>query len=115
MAEPRRSADLMVDLILGDSILLQQVLQDPEPTLRRLADLATKELPPPAFVTDVTTYRIVVSMLGFVAILAIGGAIYITVTTASGTLPAIPDVLTALGAAAIGALAGLLAPSPARA
>ena len=39
------------------------------------------------------------------------GAIYLT-TLENKT---IPDVLTALGAAAIGALAGLLAPSPAKA
>lgn len=57
--------------------------------------------------TDVWIYRIVVLALGLAVLTALIGAI--TLTAFGKT---IPDVLTALGSAALGALAGLLAPSP---
>jgi hypothetical protein len=63
--------------------------------------------------TDVLIYRIVVSALSATVIIALLGAIVITLTP--GPTPrTIPDVLVALGSAAVGALAGLLAPSPAK-
>jgi hypothetical protein len=49
----------------------------------------------------------VVGALGLVVLLAILGAILLAVNGKT-----IPEVLTALGSAAGGALAGLLAPSP---
>ncbi len=58
--------------------------------------------------TDNWLFRMIIGALGLVAILAMVGAIIL----AMGAKP-IPDVITALGSAAIGALAGLLAPSPA--
>jgi hypothetical protein len=107
-----RSADLLVGLILNTPGLLDPAKTNPKETLQKLAAEATEYLPPPALVGDCWIYRIVVSVLGIVAIAAILGAIYLSVNTSgSGTLQ-IPDVITALGAAAIGALAGLLAPSP---
>ena len=56
---------------------------------------------------DVWIYRVVVLALGFTAIIAIIGAIIITMTERTS-----PAILVALGSAAVGALAGLLAPSP---
>lgn len=57
--------------------------------------------------SDVWLYRVVVGVLG----LAVLGAMYgIFVLAQAAT--AIPDALTAIGSAAVGALAGLLAPSP---
>lgn len=102
-----RSADALVNHLLNTPGLLDQVKSSPEITLRKLAKQVTTDLPPPAFVTDRWTYRIVVLALGIVCIAAIGGSIYLGAVSRD-----IPDVLTALGAAAIGALAGLLAPSP---
>ena len=113
MTEIPRSADKLVDLILNTPGVLDQVKASPENTLRKIAKEVTKELPPPALVVDRWIYRIVVLALGIVAIIAILGAILLGAKTPSGTTIQIPDVLTALGAAAIGALAGLLAPSPA--
>lgn len=98
----------MVKMITSSPSYLADLQQDPAKTLGAVAKLATESLPPPAYVSDKLTYRIVVSSLGLVAIAAMLGAIYLS-TLAN---PQIPDVLTALGAAAIGALAGLLAPSP---
>jgi len=57
---------------------------------------------------DLWLFRMIIGALGLVALLAMIGAIILAM---SGK--AIPDLLTALGSAAIGALAGLLAPSPA--
>ena len=113
MAEPLRSADIMRDTILADDSLLSQLRTDPKKVLGETAELVTKELPTPAFVSDVATYRIVVIALGLVCVAAICGAIYLT-ARANGAMVNLPDTLTALGATAIGALAGLLAPSPAR-
>jgi hypothetical protein len=109
---PPRSADNLVQMLLAPGVL-DKVKEDPEAVLPALADRATKNWPVPAFVGDTITYRIVVSSLGLVAVGAVIGAIYLTALAAAGTQHAVPDVLTALGSASIGALAGLLAPSPA--
>jgi hypothetical protein len=112
MPEPPRSADILVSHLLNTPGLLEQVKLNPNDTLRKLAAEVTRDLPAPAFVSDRWTYRIVVLALGIVCITAIGGAIYLSAIAPAE--PKIPDVLTALGAAAIGALAGPLAPSPTR-
>ena len=57
---------------------------------------------------DVWIYRMVVFALGITVILGIIGAIILAMAGKQ-----IPEVLVALGSAAVGALAGLLAPSPA--
>ncbi len=113
MSEPLRSANILADRVLGSAALREELKSDPEKVLRRTATEVTRELPAPAFVTDVWTYRLVVAALGVVCIAAIGGAIYLTARTGPNQTPLqVPDILTALGATAIGALAGLLAPSP---
>jgi hypothetical protein len=58
---------------------------------------------------DVWTYRLVVIFLGVATLLAMGGAIGISLHTDGKN---IPEILIALGSASVGALAGLLAPSP---
>lgn len=111
MSGPLRSANLLVDKVLSDTALKDELKTDPETVLRKTAAEVTSDLPPPAFITDKWTYRVVVIALGLVCIAAIGGAIYLT-ARAGGAEAHVPDTLTALGATAIGALAGLLAPSP---
>ncbi len=56
---------------------------------------------------DTFVYRVVVVSLGATVVLTVLGAIAMSF---GGKTP--PDLLTALGSAAVGALAGLLAPSP---
>jgi hypothetical protein len=56
---------------------------------------------------DIWLYRIVVAVLGLTVMASVVGAIVLTL---SG--PSTPEVIVALGSAAIGGLAGLLAPSP---
>jgi hypothetical protein len=58
---------------------------------------------------DVWIYRMVVAMLGAVLIIATLGGLVIAM---AGKGP-IPEMVVALGSGAAGALAGLLAPSPA--
>lgn len=60
--------------------------------------------------SDVWIYRIVVLVLGLVVLSATLGLIFVFNDGASK----IPETLTALGSGALGALAGLLAPSPQR-
>lgn len=55
--------------------------------------------------TDVWLYRLVVGVLGIVVLVATAGAIILTVYDLD-----IPELLTALGSASVGALAGLLTP-----
>ena len=56
---------------------------------------------------DIWLYRIVVAVLGITVVASILGAIALAMSGQST-----PEVLIALGSAAIGGLAGLLAPSP---
>ncbi|CAG0941634.1 hypothetical protein ANRL1_00617 [Anaerolineae bacterium] len=57
---------------------------------------------------DVWIYRMVVAALGLTVLIGAIGAILLAVAGKP-----VPEVLVALGSASIGALAGLLAPSPA--
>lgn len=66
----------------------------------------TRELPPHE-AGDIPIYHTVVRILGIVTVLSIGGAIILSVIGRP-----IPESVVALGSVAIGALAGLLAPSP---
>ena len=56
---------------------------------------------------DIWLYRMVVSVLGLAVVASVVGAIALALT---GKFT--PEVIVALGSAAIGGLAGLLAPSP---
>lgn len=56
---------------------------------------------------DAWVYRIVAAALGLAVLASLGGAI-ILATNGRPT----PELLVALGSAAVGGLAGLLAPSP---
>ncbi len=60
---------------------------------------------------DTWIYRIVVGSLGLAVILVIV-AVVILITTGKVTGEQVPTILTAIASGAIGALAGLLAPSP---
>lgn len=109
-----RSADALVEMIMCNPALLKELVANPEETLRKAAAVATKNLPPPPLVRSVGLYYVVVLSLGFVACAAAVGAIYLSSRAGvpPGTDVKIPELLTALGSAAIGALAGLLAPPP---
>jgi hypothetical protein len=85
--------------VAQDPGLQQQLQANPVTALANLAS----SIP----TSEVWVYRIVVIALGLVALAAVIGAIVL----AAGDKD-IPQILLALGSAAVGALAGLLAPSP---
>jgi hypothetical protein len=60
--------------------------------------------------SDLWIYRFAISTLGALALLSLGGSLVLTALGHDA-----PQVTVALGSAAVGALAGLLTPSPSRA
>lgn len=100
-----RSAEVLVNRVLADEKLLARVREDPQ-ILSHVAKEVIGEVPPVP--PDKWIYRMVVSSLGLTVLLVVIGAIVLS----WGEAREIPAVLTAIGSAAVGALAGLLAPSP---
>lgn len=86
--------------VAASPTLIQQLKDDPAGTLQTVAAAAPLQ-------SDVMIYRIVVIALGLVIVSAMGGAILLSVYGKP-----IPETLTALGSGALGAMAGLLAPTP---
>jgi hypothetical protein len=104
-----RSAQALVEKILSNEEIKKRIKSNPEKELPQLAQEVIRELPLP-LQTDKVIYRIVVGSLGLTILLVVLGSIILTAMK----IEAIPDILTAIGSAAVGALAGLLAPSPVR-
>lgn len=90
----------LANRVARDPQLADEIKQDPEGALARLAEA----------IPDTTVYKIVVSALGLAVLIALVGAIILLWKKDNPDLA----VVSAIGAAAVGALAGLLAPSPAR-
>ena len=107
MAEQIRSAERMVKMFRDDATLLARLKTDADP-IPVLEETATKaEAREPAYRDDIVLYRIAIIVLGSLALLAALGSIGL-VAVGKTT----PEVLVALGSAAVGALVGLFAPSP---
>jgi hypothetical protein len=66
----------------------------------------------PALVNDPWVYRIVVIALSLIALATVIGGIYLAVIGRGDAKIALPEGIIAIGSAAVGAMAGLLAPSP---
>lgn len=62
--------------------------------------------------TDVWIYRIVVVTLGLIVLATVCGGIYISVIAKGDATVQLSEGIVAIGSAAVGALAGLLAPGP---
>jgi len=105
MAEQKRSVDQLLTIIKSDPNAITALKNDPIPTLEKYVDKAKSETP--IFYRDKWVYRLVVISLGLIILVAGVGAI-ILVALGKTT----PEILIALGSGAVGALAGLLAPSP---
>jgi hypothetical protein len=102
MAQRVETVADLADLVREDPELAREIQAHPAKALAELA--APLE-------HDVWIYRIVVSSLSLVAVLSIVGAIVVAVGTNDTQ---VPDAVVALGSAAVGALAGLLAPQVGR-
>ena len=89
--------------------LIQQVTNDnslsSDQKVKLLESLQTLSTP---LQSDRWIFRLVVAFLGLTVLLTVLGGVYLSIKTAA----TIPEGLIALGSAAVGALAGLLAPSP---
>ncbi len=98
MAEQVRTVSELAVKVAQDPQLAQQIQADPVVAIAAIAA---------PLQNDVWVYRIVVGTLGLAVLIALIGAI---VLAKNGTDT--PTILTAIGSAAVGALSGLLAPSP---
>jgi hypothetical protein len=63
---------------------------------------------------DKWIYRFVVGFLGFAVLSSLFFTFYLSVVHTGTSEIKVPDIFLAIGSAAVGALAGLLAPSPTR-
>ena len=103
-----RSAEELVRRAVVEPGRIEEIRRDPIPALQKLAQAVVKDIPQTRPLdTDVLLFRIVVGSLGAVSVSSVLGVILLAALTKG-----IPETLTALGAAAIGCLGGLLAPSP---
>jgi hypothetical protein len=107
MEEQKRSAQQMVEIVREDPERLKLLKAKGLPELQKLAKEAEKATTTPAYITDPWLYRIAVIVLGSLAIMAAIGSLILAVNGRTT-----PEVLVALGSAAVGALVGLFAPSP---
>lgn len=85
----------------NDPQFLSALSADPKATLEAFAEEYK-------VTSDPFVYRVVVLALGGVGLIGIGGALWLALVGGQ-----VPDAVVALASASIGALAGLLAPSPA--
>jgi hypothetical protein len=82
-----------------DAETVQAIVQEAETEARRRTEIP-----------DTFVYRVTVIVLGLAVLSVIVAQLWITLERGEGD---IPDGIIAIGSAAIGALAGLLAPTPA--
>jgi len=105
MAERTRVADEMVNIARANPARLNALKADPLGELEMLRDEAEQRT---AYQGDRLVYRIAVIVLGLLALIAAIGSL---ILVAYGKTT--PEAVVALGSAAVGALVGLFAPSPA--
>ncbi|MGH3102878.1 MAG: hypothetical protein ACRDN6_02120 [Gaiellaceae bacterium] len=96
----KETATDLADMVADSAQLQEEVRRDPAGTLQRLA--APLE-------SDFWIYRMVVTVLGLTMLSVVAASTLIVLKDKP-----IPDILVAVGTGAVGALAGLLAPSPSR-
>lgn len=94
------------NLIQNNADVENAFKENPKEALQKFTDTS--------FIPDNWIYRIVVGSLGFVIVTITLGIVWRVASGNAVEDKNIPTILTALGSAAIGALAGLLAPSPSR-
>lgn len=98
-----QSASELAEKVAQDPALQDQIRADP---VNAIANLAT------SLQSDVWVYRMVVGALGLTVLIAITGSLYPRAISEADYIRVVPDVVLAIGSAAVGALAGLLAPTP---
>lgn len=100
----------LVDRIVNDPTLIAKMKEDPEGALYKVANQILREVTPSALESDKWVYRSVVWALGLTILIVVFG---VTFWHSGGPYyNEAPQLLTAIGSTAVGALAGLLAPFP---
>jgi len=103
-----RSADELVKRALTEPGVLDRLKADPAAELQRLSSEVVNDVPQlPPLESDVMIYRLAVGTISLVALIGVGGAVFISLFKGPDS---VPDILTAISAGAIGSLAGLLSP-----
>jgi hypothetical protein len=92
----------MADIILRDPTILDTIKKDPARELQKLEKQAIAATSIPSTMV----YKMIVGFLGGVAAAAVIGTIVL-----AGMDKGVPEILIAVGSAAIGALAGTLVPA----
>ena len=87
----------------NDESFREQFQKDPEKAIRSLPPSGMS-----AYTSDLFIYRFIVIILGLTILTAVGGSLAMQLALTKD----IPTTLLSFGSAALGALAGLLAPSP---
>jgi anaerobic C4-dicarboxylate transporter len=108
MAKDYEALRRFAERLSQDPDLQTRMKNDPVQTLK---DAAADARPTP-LTSDVVIYRSVVLFLGTAVLVSILGAIVLVWHCKCDANREPPQILTAIGSAAVGALAGLLAPSP---
>jgi uncharacterized integral membrane protein len=101
MASRVETIEDLARMVREDPVLAREIQSRPAHTLTDQA----------APLHDLWIYRIVVAALSLVAVAAIVGAVVVAMGVGGAQ---IPDAVVALGSAAVGALAGLIAPQVGR-
>lgn len=102
----KNSVANLVKELEKNEILKEEFMQDPMGTIKKF------EKSSPAYRNDVWIYRIVVGVLGMVIFATTLGVIFIMMKPFGDIDSQVPTLLTATCSAALGALTGLLVPSP---
>jgi hypothetical protein len=105
METQTRSADEVLRIVTANPERLEALKANPLPELQKLSDEAKAATPP--WSGDILLYRVAVIVLGSLALIAAIGSVILVIVGKTT-----PEVLVALGSAAVGALVGLFAPSP---
>lgn len=100
--EKEKVMDGLIERVKKDTYFKQELIKDPEKAL-----LEHKEISVHPLETDKVLYRLVVIALLLGVVLSLLGAAFITFFKLE-----LPEIFMAMGAASVGALAGLLAPHP---
>jgi len=97
---PIRTVRELSERLDTDPRFVEEVRKDPAGTIAKVAGSPID--------TDVWIYRIVVGVLGIAVLGTVAGSIYLATL---GQDRKVPEVVVAMGSAAVGALAGLLTPA----
>jgi len=108
MTTPNQIIEKLESELETDPDLKSKFQQDPATALKQFRQ-ENQENP---LQTDKVIYRIIVVSLGLTVLLIILGVIVLLAIGKISNDQGVPTILTAIGSAAIGALAGLLAPPP---